>query len=233
MTQSELYTYARRLVHATSNDWAESDLVIDLNDSLSDVWVKLKEARGVLEFEDRNYNDLPSGTFDLVSGTASYKITVDENSNEIITVHKVAVKDTVGNWVDIPRKKVNEPDQDGLLDGTSDTSSMPEFYYEVGDRVAFSPIPNRNGDESVKIWYDRGPKKFSVGGTTFEPGIPSIYHALIAEKAALKYCIINDKASSKNIKFLVDDGEQRLMKYEGSRRHDETGTMVVHQIDTR
>lgn len=220
MTQSELYTYARRLVNANSTDWAESDLVIDLNDALDDLWVKMKNARGILEFDDSNYTDLPAGTFNLTANTASYAITTDENSNEIITVHKVAVLDGA-SWVDIPRKKVSEPDQDGLLDAATDTAKVPSFYYEVGNRVYFSPVPSTTVSNGVKIWFDRAPKAFASGGTTFEPGIPSVYHSLLGEKAAFKYALVKNMQQARSILSLIELGERRMMEYEGHRRKDE------------
>jgi hypothetical protein len=208
-------------------------MVIDFNDALNDIWTKLKNVRGVLEFDDANYNDFPSGTFDLTSGTASYKITEDENANEIITIHKVQVKDGSGVWHDIPRKRVSETDQQGLLDTSTDTASMPDYYYEVGTRVVFSPIPNRTLDEGVKIWYDRAPQGFSVGGTTFEVGIPSIYHSLLGEKAGLKYALIKGLKQAQNLFTLVEMGEKRLTDYEGHRRHDEHKRITVGNHSTK
>lgn len=232
MTQSELYTYARRLVHANSTDWSESDLVVDLNDALSDVWVRIKNARGVLEFDDSNHTDLSAGTFDLAAGTSTYKVTEDENANEIYTIHKVAVKTENGDWVDIPRKRLDETEQDDLLDDANDTSGMPTSYYEMGNNVIFSPIPDRSGDESVKIWYDREPKRFEAGGS-LTVGIPDLYHPLLAEKASLKYAIINNLNQAGNLQSLVQMGEERIDEYEGHRRRDEAGNMTPANHATR
>lgn len=168
----------------------------------------------------------------LTAGTASYAITTDENSNEIITVHKVAVLDG-SEWVDIPRKKVNEPDQDGLLDTSGDTAKVPTFYYEVGNRIYFSPIPSTTVASGVKIWFDRAPKAFASGGTTFEPGIPSIYHSLLGEKAAFKYALIKNMPQTKNIYSLIELGERRMMEYEGHRRKDESRRMKPYNHSTR
>lgn len=226
MTQSELYTYARRLVNATANDWAESDLVVDLNDALADLWVRIKSARGVLEYDDTNYTDLPASTFNLTANTAAYKVTDDQNSNEIITIHKVQVLNAAGDWVDIPREKVGEGKQDALLNTSSDTASVPDLYYEVGATVYFSPIPSTSRTNGVKVWYDRAPKAFALSGTTFEPGVPSIYHKLIGEKAALTYAISKGMNASQNIMSLIELGQRRIDEYERNRRHDEVRRML-------
>lgn len=230
MTQAQIYTYARRLVGANSTDWPESDLVVDLNDALVDVWTRLKVARGVLEYDDTNYTDLPSSTFNLVASTAPYKITVDANSNEIITIHKVQVLDGSSAWVDVPRKRVGEGDQSVLIDAT--TASVPSFYYEMGASIVLSPIPSTSRTNGVKIWYDRAPSLFTVGGS-ITPGVPSPYHKLIADKAALNFAIIKGKNSAANIKTLVELGEQRLDQYEAHRRKDEVRRMVPAQSNTR
>lgn len=221
MTQSELYTYARRLVNATSNDWAESDLVVDLNDALADIWVRIKAARGVLEYDDTNYTDLPASTFNLTANTATYKITDDQNSNEIITIHKVQVLDGNSKWVDVPRNKIGEGSQSGLLDISTNTQSVPDFYYEVGATIYFSPIPSTSRTNGVKVWYDRAPKLLVVGGTTFEPGIPSVYHKLLSEKSALTYAVSKGMNAAQNIQSLIEMGESRITEYEKSRRRDE------------
>lgn len=233
MTQSELYTYARRLVNANSTDWVEADLVVDLNDALSDVWTRIKVARGVLEYDDTNYTDLPSSTFNLTANTAGYKVTADENSNEIITIHKVQVLDGNSEWTDVPRKSVGEGNQDGLLDNSTDTAEVPSFYYEVGATIYFSPIPSTTKSAGVKVWYDRAPKFFAVSGTTFTPGIPVTYHKLLGEKAALTYAVSKGLNQINNIKALVDMGEMRLDEYESNRRNDERTALVPESIDAR
>lgn len=233
MTQSELYTYARRLVNATANDWAESDLVVDLNDALADLWVRIKSARGVLEYDDTNYTDLPASTFNLTANTASYKIVEDQNSNEIITIHKVQVLDGTSKWVDVPREKVGEGKQSPLLNTSTDTASVPALYYEVGATITFSPIPSTSRTNGVKVWYDRAPKLFAVAGTTFEPGVPSIYHKLIGEKAALTYAISKGMNAAQNIMSLIELGQRRIDEYERNRRHDEQRRMTVGSHDSQ
>lgn len=231
MTQSELYTYARRLVNANSTDWTEADLVIDLNDALSDIWTRIKVTRGVLEFDDTNYADLPVATFDLTANTATYKVLSDENSNEVITIHKVQVLDGNSKWVDVPRKSVGEGNQDGLLDNSTDTAEVPKFYYEVGSTIYFSPIPSTSKTAGAKVWFDRAPSFLASGGTTVEPGVPVLYHKLIAEKAALTYAVSKGLNQTANISRLVEMGELRLDEYESNRRDDERNYLTPEVLD--
>lgn len=230
MNQSELYAYARRLTNTNSSDWPEADLVTDLNDAMDDIWVRIKAARGVLEFDDAAHTNLSRGTFDLVSGTSEYKVSVDEDSYDIYAIHKVAVKDTDGNWVDIPRKTLGEGDQDGLL--SEETADMPDYYYEMGTSVVFVPTPSRSGQEYIKVWFDRSPRHF-VAAENITPGIPSIYHSLIGDKAALKYSVIKNMPHTNNLMQLVKLGEERLDEYEANRRADEQEQLLAYSIDAR
>lgn len=226
MNQSELYTYARRLVGANSTDWTEANLVVDLNDALSDVWTRIKVARGLLEFDDFNYADLPAATFSISGSTNKYKITEDDDSNQVITIHKVQITKN-GELVDIPRLSVGA-EQDAL--GTIE-SDFPTGYYEIGATIAFNATPD--GTYTAQVWFDRSPDFFAVGGTTFTPGIPNIYHALIAEKAALKYAVIKNLKQAPNILRLVELGETRIDDYESNRRDDEQGRIEPAVIDAR
>jgi hypothetical protein len=215
MTQAELYTYARRLVNATSNDWTEADLVIDLNDGLADGWARIKTNRGVLEYDDTNYTDLPVSTLSVASSRASYKITEDENSNEITIVHKVSFLHN-GAYLNIPRLTMGEGNQDALDE--TNTADVPSGYYDIGASIVFTPIPSTS--TTAKVWYDRVPSYFATGGSV-TPGIPSPYHKLVAEKAALSYAVSKGMNASQNIMKLIQIGEQRLDNYEQDRRDDE------------
>jgi len=226
MTQSELYTYARRLVNASATDWAESDLVVDLNNALSDIYVRLQVARGVLEFDDTNHSDLPVGTFAVTAGTSTYKLLNDEDSNGILVVHKVALLRN-GEYHDIPRITVGEGNQDAL---TPTDTAFPSGYYDIGANIVFNTTPAES--TTGKVWFDRDPSFFAVSGSK-TAGIPRIYRPLIAEKAALIYAVAKNKDNLPSIKYLVDKGEERIDTYETNRRGDERTGLVPEVIDSR
>jgi hypothetical protein len=226
MTQSELYTYARRLVNASATDWAEADLVVDLNNAFSDVYVRLQVARGVLEFDDTTYSDLPLDTVAVTAGTANYKVLADDNSNGILVVHKVALLKN-GEYVDIPRISVGEGNQEALI---SSETGFPTGYYELGASIVFNTTPDES--TTMKVWFDRDPSYFVAAGSK-TPGIPKIYHSLIGEKAALVYAVSKGKDNVANIKYLVDKGEERIDTYETNRRGDERSGLTPNVIDSR
>lgn len=230
MTQSELYTYARRLVNANSTDWAESDLLIDLNDALSDVWVRIKTARGALEFDDSNATTLPKYTLNLTSGTQEYNVKSD-GTDDLFTVHKVQVLDDTSTWVDVPRILGSEDSQEGL--STTTTARVPSGYYDMYPFIVFKELPSTSVTNGLRVWADRETTYFALSGTTAKPGIPLVYHPLLAEKAALKYAVSKGLNAAPNIMKLVEMGESRIDKYEANRRNDEAKSIKPAQHNYR
>lgn len=230
MTQSELYAYARRLTNTTTNNWSEADLVIDLNDALSDIWTRIKTTREVFGFDDTNYTNLPSKELNLVSGQSEYQIVEDDDNNPIFTVHKVMVLNSDSKWVDVPRRKVGEGSQDGLAITTSDVAEVPSYYIDIGQRITFGQYPSVSRTNGIKVWFERAPQYFATGGTTFVPGLPVLYHKLIAEKAALTYSVIKGLKSVANLSQLVERGEQRIAEFESARRSDERSRITVSSV---
>ena len=223
MTASEIYSKVRRLTYTTTNDWSDADMVTDLNAELTSLQINILRDRGALEFDDLNYADVPIATFNTTAGTPGYKLVEDEDGNEILTIHKVAIK--IGdNLTDVPRQTVAEGNQD-VMKQTS--QSVPQKYYEVGNSIYFSPIPD--GSYEVTVWLDRAMDFLTTSDTTKEPGLPTAYHNLLCYKTALNYHKLDDRAYQKYMQR-VQIEEERLQQYEENRRVDEQTVMSVDTI---
>ena len=221
MTATEFKTKIRRLTHTNSNDYTDANLIADLNEELSLVQIKLLRDRGVLGFDDVNYTDLPVATFSITAGTREYKITGDENANEILSIHKVGVLQN-GQYQDVPRIKVTEGNQTALLDNS--TATTPSGYYEIGANIVFAEAPS--GSTTGKIWFDRSIDFLVSGDTTKVAGVPEHYHDLAAYRTALKYEDLPDNLFSKYTR-IIQDRELHLEDFEEARRDDESTTVTV------
>lgn len=230
MTQSELYTYARRLVNANTTDWAESDLVVDMNNALSDIWVRIKVARGAMEFDDQNASTLPYYTLNLTASTQQYDVSND-GTDDLFTIHKVQVLDGSSVWRDVPRIVANDDGQGGF--STTDTARVPTGYYDMWPFLVFKEIPSTSVASGIRVWADREITYFASGGTTFVVGIPLLYHPLVAEKAALTYAISKGMNAAGNIQRLIQIGEARIDEYEGHRRKDEPRRLTIAKHDNK
>ena len=213
MTASEIYSKVRRLTYTKATDWSDADMVADLNAELTSLQINILRDRGALEFDDLNYANVPIATFNTTANTPGYKLVEDEDGNEILTIHKVAIK--IGdNLTDVPRQTVAEGNQD-VMKQTS--QSVPQKYYEVGNSIYFSPIPD--GSYEVTVWLDRAMDFLLTSDTTKEPGLPTAYHNLLCYKTALNYHKLDDRAYNRYMQR-VQMEEERLQQYEEIRRVD-------------
>lgn len=212
----------RRLTNTTTSDYSAADLVQDLNSELSMVQINILRDRGVLEFDDTNFADTPIGTF-TVAADGVCKITEDDDSNKIITIHKVAFL-SGGEYIDVPRMTVAEGSQDILLE--SGTVTVPKAYYEVGNSIVF---PGVSGG-TAKIWFDREMSFVTTSDTTKVPGVPTAYHNLVCFRTALNYAIDMGLPNEDRILRRVQMEEERLAQFEENRRDDEQVLMQPEVI---
>lgn len=221
MTTDQFRNRIRRLTNTLVTDYSDADLISDLNAELSTIQISILSARGVLEYDDPTYTDLPVATFAVLAGTRSYKITNDGNSNLLLTKHKVSL-----NGRDIPRRQVGEGQQEPLLDTTS--SNFPNCYYEVGDSIVFGQIPAVSG--TATVWFDRDVSFLVTSDTTRVPGIPVAYHKLAAYRTALTYALDKSLPNLGSIQALIDREEETLKTFEENRRGDEQTVIRVEVI---
>jgi len=216
MTTNEFRTKIYEIINASPSDYSDASLIRDLNEELRAVQINILRDRGVLEFDDLNYNNLPVATFTVVAGQPAYKLTEDDNTNVLLTIHKVAVD--IGNgYQDIPRKTIQEGQQEALID--SSTAPLPNCYYEVGSSVVFGQTPNQGG--TAKVWFDRDVDLITTSDTTKVPGVPVAYHNLVAYRTAYNYALDKGLQNEDRILRRIQMEEERLKQYEMNRRADE------------
>lgn len=213
MTTDAIRQKVRELTNTTTSDYSDASLIRDLNSEMAMLRVSILRDRGVLEFDDVNYTDLPIGTF-TISGDGVCKITEDGDGNIIETIHKVAFLN--GDvYVDVPRETLGEGRQDVLTQ--SGSRDVPISYYEVGNSLVF---PGISGG-TAKIWFDREHDIILTGDTTKVPGIPVAYHNLLAYRIALNYAIDKGLPNENSILRRIQMEKLDLEQYEANRRGDE------------
>ena len=151
------------------------------------------------------------------------KITEDDDSNKIITIHKVAFL-SGGEYIDVPRTTIAEGSQDVLV--RSGSVTVPTEYYEVGNSVVF---PGVSGG-TAKIWFDREMSFVTTSDTTKVPGVPTAYHNLVCFRTALNYAIDMGLPNEDRILRRVQMEEERLAQFEENRRDDEQVLMQPEVI---
>jgi len=221
MTTDQLRAKIREITNTTVNDYSDASLIRDLNSELSLIQVMILRDRGVLEFDDTNYLDVPIGTF-TVSASGFCKILEDGDSNKVLTIHKVAY--LVGSkYIDIPRKQLGEGEQEPLVE--TESKSVPTEYYEVGNSIVF---PGVSGG-TAKVWFDREIDFLTTSDTTKVPGIPTPYHNLAAYRAGFNYRLDKGMDTSA-VERRIAVEEAKLEQFEANRRGDEATVMTVERV---
>jgi len=224
MTVDQFRQKIREITNTTTSDYSDASLIRDLNEELRAIQINILRDRGVLEFDDVNYTDLPIATFPIVAGQTTYKITEDEDGNLISTIHKLAI-DIGDGFRDVPRKMPTEGSQHALLDDRE--VDVPECYYEVGNSLVLGQIPRQSG--MGKVWFDRDLDLIVTGDTTKVPGVPVAYHSLAAYRTAYNYALDKGLTNQDHILHQIQIKEQRLEQYEANRRADEQ-TLIVPDV---
>lgn len=222
MNTTEFKAKIRRLTNTAPSDYSDADLVSDLNGELSYIQISILRDRGVLEFDDPNFTDLPIGTFPI-SSNGVCKLIDDGDNNKIITIHKVAF--LVGTeYVDVPRMTLGEGSQEILL--RSQTVDKPSHYYEVGNSIVFPGITGG----TAKVWFDREMDFLLPNDTTKVPGVPSHYHNLAAYRTAYNYAIEKQLPNENSILRRLQMEEDKLQQFEANRRGDEPTRFIPEVI---
>ena len=225
MTTDQFRTKIREVTNTTTSDYSDASLIRDLNSELSLIQISILRDRGVLEFDDVNYADLPIATLTMVAGQTAYKLTEDDDSNKILTIHKVAIL-SGGQYIDVPRRQVGEGEQDPLTQ--SGSSQVPSGYYEVGNSIVFEQAPAVGG--TIKVWFDRDVDFLLSSDTTKVPGVPTQYHNLAAYRTAYNYALDKGLANVDRIIQRIQREEELLGQFEANRRGDEASVMTVERV---
>lgn len=137
------------------------------------------------EYDDTNNSatELIDVTTSIVSGTRKYVIAVTW-----LKIARIRIKDSAGNWIVLRRgdRRLWSTNQ---LNGAS---GIPQEYDLLGNWIYLDAAPNWSGSASLEVQHQRGASYFIYTDTTKTPGFATPFHRLVALRAALDYCEIND-----------------------------------------
>lgn len=176
------------------------------------------DADGRWQFDDTNHTKEPVATFDLVNGTAKYNFTLDEQSNQILRLAYITVKDSTGNWLDLTPIDLSEF-QDGIsYDEFMKTSGTPKFF-DVSDGVGIKlfPAPNYSSVAGGKVYFQREPSYFVSTDTTKKPGFAGPFHIILAMGASHDYNLSKSKANTAALRQEIELRRQELRNFYSRR----------------
>lgn len=156
-------------------------------------------------FDDSNEIDLPIATTDIISGQKDYSF-----SDEFLKIHKLTIKDSAG--IEKELLPIDQVESDQPLDTLFATAGQPVFYDKIGSSIILYPAPNFNLDDGIKAYFQRDSTVFVSTDTTKYPGIPSIFHELIALYMAEPYLL--EKMSDANSQRKYNNYVAKIEKFE-------------------
>lgn len=187
-------------------------MTASVNDAFNTIMPLLLSWSNYLKWDDTTNTDQPIGTFDIVSGQPDYTLTQDGNSLDILNITGVRILQSATGTFYYDLKEMDSGDQwaQEAMSPNSTITGIPNRYLKRGNTIYLFPKPNYSSTAGAKIYFERQPNYFVSTDTTKEPGIPGVFHILLALYPAYEYVLTN-KSDQTN---LITRLEARIAKEE-------------------
>lgn len=231
MTYADLRTLFHKLTKTNTTSVQSAELNAYFQPAEDDVVALINNADSRWQFDDSNYTDLPIATTSLVSGQKDYSLATSH-----LSIDRVELLPSGASTWELLTPIDQHDIRDTALTAHLPTSGQPLEYDKVGGTVFLYPTPNYSQAASLKIHFTRGALHFDFttstftdasGSTSSSPGFNSLFHELIALKAARKYAVAKTLANRNDILLDIDRLEQRLTNFYGMRSRDERPRLIA------
>ena len=177
------------VVISTTGTYNIKDFTRNANERMRRIWSAIFRSKSGWKWDDSNLTDLPQAYTDLVNSQTKYPL-----PDEALTVERIEIADSVGNYTIVPILSQEEVDQ-----------AFPEFFKDDGipmyarllnGTIELYPAPNYAYTAGLRVYFSRDISEFATTDTTKTPGFASTFHYLVSVGAALDFAEargINDK----------------------------------------
>lgn len=215
MTFTEILTEARRLSKTNSTSYSTADITVSSNRALDRTVALIREAEGRWQWDDSNYDDLPSATRSIQEGQSDYELDPSH-----LRIERFEIKDTNGGWTKLFPFDQADIHSQALTDFLG-TPGIPRYYDKAGNSIFLYPAPNYDQAASLKVFYERGPDYFETTDTTKTPGFNPLFHRLIPLWGAYDYALINQLSVAPDLRVEIGLMEEQLKEFYARRDKDE------------
>lgn len=176
------------------------------------------------DFDDSNHTDFAILTTPLVSGQRDYALPVAE---KVLKIKRVDIcYDGTGNTC--YKAEPFDSNEMGLgLGNDVETdarfpSSEPKYDLISNSAWIYPRANDANVTNSgiIRIEWTREVDEFVVGDTTQEPGFDEPFHRMLSLGASLDYALAKNLVIKNDIATMLQDYEQRLKQFYGSKQLD-------------
>lgn len=218
-----MYEWFQDLCETNSSSYTAYKFARDANNALLDYQMLALRSNGGWQFDDTNQSAAPIKSINVVSGTNSYSVLVDDetNANQILEIEKVecAVNASLSDYNVLQPYNEMDPSFSIIQDAT--ISGVPTHYYIRSGTVYLYPKPNYNATAGLKVYVSRTTTYFAGTDTTKVAGIPHTHQKYLVLKPAFEYDAVNIPARAQGVKILLDECVQEIKDYYSMRKKDE------------
>lgn len=215
----------RFLTNTTSTNYSIENITRNVNRGLDRVAYLIQTSDQLWQFDDSNETDQPIATTDLFTDQTDYAI-----DQTFLKIMKVEIKNSAGVWSEIAPINVTDPE---YLQVSTQTSGMPLRYDKNGNSILLYPAPNYDGDESLRVYYQRNMSYFDTSDTVKTPGFNPQFHRLLTLYASLDYAIAKDLPQANSLAAQAQKLEEDLMDFYSNRGKDEPPKIRAIRILSR
>lgn len=208
---------------ATGGSYPIEDITLDVNMALANFFILANKVAGKRQpVDDTNHGDFPIVYADITSGQQDVNLTLDENGNQILDIHKVVLNLPSGQKVVLKQVDIN--DDDSVV--TDTTTGIPSSYDLTAEGIFLHQIPNFTQTGALEVWVSRASSYFSASDTTKRAGIPEIFSEYLTLRPSYFYCLEKGKeqATAYGIALYGRDGrsgmEGAIKAYYSQRNRD-------------
>lgn len=215
----------RDLMRVDSTQWATSKIVNSCNNWFDKIVGYALAKDKQFQWDDTNHTKLPIGTTNLVAGQSDYSFLTDEQGNKIITLLRIDIKDSNGNWTKL--KKIDQAEISEALDTFESTDGLPTQYDLIADNIIrLYPTPSANVTAGIKFYFQRAPSYFVGTDTTKEPGCSPVLHRGFVIAAAYDGALTLGLNNLQPLSVEVQKEEKKMIDYFSTRNNDSRGRLT-------
>lgn len=224
---------ARKLMRVDSSQWPTVNVVNSCNNWLDFVAGYAIGADKRFQWDDTNHTKLPIGTTNLVANQSDYSFLTDEQGNNIVTLTRIDLLDSNGNYSQL--QPIDQTDLDGWgLDELQETTGTPMYYDKIADNIIrLYPKPSTSVTSGLKFYFQRTPSYFTASDTTKAPGVSPLLHRGFVIASAYDGALTLALNNLQPLAVERDREIQRVKEYFGTRSNDERKQLTMSPISFR
>lgn len=231
VTNAGILQQTRDLARVDANQWTTQKVVNSVNNYLDTVAGYAIATDKRFQWDDTNHTKLPIGTTDLNINQTDYSFLTDEQANKIVTLTRIEIKDSDGQWTKL--EELDEIEEVKALDDVI-VSGTPTGYYKISDNIVrLNKIPTASISAGLKFYFQRTPSYFVATDTTKEPGVSPLLHRGFVIAAAYDCALTLGLPNVQILSVELQKETQKMITYFSGRNNDIKGRITPKIESTR